>query len=103
MTYTIEYLGADTDKQTAIAAVELALLRHGDWGSYGDFAKPIEQLLNEYKITIEELPETFSVLFISPAPQSGFEVSFSVLKADLSIDKHSVVIGVDCPPPEIGE
>ncbi|MBU6953408.1 hypothetical protein [Hahella sp. HN01] len=103
MTDSIEYNGRTTDRKSAIESVERALLRHGDWGSYGDFSKPLNELSDEYKITIEERPDSFSVTCISVIPNSGFEVSFSVLKKDLSIDLHSVVIGVDCPPPDIGE
>ncbi|WLQ16537.1 hypothetical protein O5O45_11460 [Hahella aquimaris] len=103
MTDSIEYTGRTKDRKSAIASVEQALMRHGDWGSYGDFSRPLNELSGEYKITIAELPDSFSVTLISTAPNSGFEVAFSVLKKDLSIDLHSVVIGVDFPPPDIGE
>ncbi|AZZ92654.1 hypothetical protein EUZ85_18760 [Hahella sp. KA22] len=103
MPESLEYTGRTTDRKSAIASVERALLRHGDWGPYGDFSRPLNELSGEYKITIEERPDSFSVTCISAVSNSGFEVSFSVLKKDLSIDLHSVVIGVDCPPPEIGE
>lgn len=95
----IDFVGAGTDRKSAIEIVEQALLQDGDWGAYGDFAKPLAALLPDYTMRIEETKDGFGVLMLGPESNQRYEISFFVRKQDGRINRNEVVIGYEAPTP----
>ncbi len=91
------------DEKNRIAKIlDEALKKSGDFGVYGNLSSGLENLVNDFIVTITEKKKAY---FIDCGPLSGYghDCQFSINKKLKIIDKNSVCVGEVIAPPDLND